>query len=343
MKINSINIASFGALKNKKIDFSDGFNVIYGDNENGKTTIMAFIKMMFYGSERGSAQISKNVRKKYTPWDGSQMAGSIDFTHAGRNYRIEREFRSSNSTDKVTLCDLDLGTRNVCESDIGLKFFGISSSAFDRSVFINQFGFPTGDPEGELSNRLSNIALTGDESVSFDTISARIQKSKNALMSKSRTAGIYDKNLKKIADLKERLEKAISINETNLIAKEKINAIVKNATEKQKKAALLKGKISKEQDVRNAQKLEELLNLKSQLDELNQELILKDGSLLDESYVKKLEFCYKKLQTIQSKIEAKEKEISIIQNNLSALGGSPEEKKAAKSALENEIIEKEKK
>ena len=67
MKIKSVNIAAFGGLKNKVIDFKDGFNVIYGDNENGKTTVMSFIKMMFYGSGRGSAQIAKNPRKKYTP------------------------------------------------------------------------------------------------------------------------------------------------------------------------------------------------------------------------------------------------------------------------------------
>lgn len=342
MKINSLNIASFGSLKNKKIDFSDGFNIIYGDNENGKTTIMAFIKMMFYGSERGSSQISKNIRKKYTPWDVSSMAGSIDFTHSGRNYRIEREFRSSNSTDKVTLCDLDLGTRNPCESDIGLKFFGISSAAFDRSVFINQFGFPGGDPDGELSNRLSNIALTGDESVSFDTVSTRIEKAKNALTSKTRTAGILDKNLKKIADLKSRIEKAVMVGETNLKAKEKIAEIVKIATEKQKKVALLKEQISKEQDFRNLQKLEQLLELKEQLDKLNEDLILKDGTLADESFVKKLEFCYKRQSTAKAKFDSKVKEISIIENNLSALGGSPEQKEDAKNALETEVLEKSK-
>lgn len=342
MKIKSIYIASFGSLKNKKIDFSDGFNVIYGDNENGKTTIMAFIKMMFYGSERSSSQISKNIRKKYTPWDGSAMAGSIDFTHFGRNYRIEREFRSSNSTDKVILCDLDLGSRTPCESDIGLKFFGISSAAFDRSVFINQFGFPGGDPDGELSNRLSNIALTGDESVSFDTVSTRIQKAKTSLTSKTKTAGILDKNLKKIADLKSKLDKAISISEANLISKKKIASIVKEAEEKQKKAASLKAQISKEQDIKNLQKLKQLLTLKAELDESNQQLVLSDGTLADEAYVKKLEFCYKKQQGLVSKIEAKNNEISILESSISALGGSPEQNAEAKNALENEIQEKEK-
>ena len=65
MKIKSIYISSFGGLKNKEIKLNGNFNVIYGDNENGKTTVMNFIKMMFYGTERGSSQISKNPRKVY--------------------------------------------------------------------------------------------------------------------------------------------------------------------------------------------------------------------------------------------------------------------------------------
>ena len=128
----------------------------------GDSTIMAFIKMMFYGSERGSAQLSKNVRKKYTPWDASAMAGSIDFEHNGKAYRIEREFRSSNSTDKVTLWDLEIGTHQTVTGDCGAKFFGLSAAAIERSVFIGQLGFPENDSaaEGEINSKLSNIALS---------------------------------------------------------------------------------------------------------------------------------------------------------------------------------------
>ena len=196
MKINSIYISAFGGIKNLKLDFNNGFNVILGDNENGKSTVMAFIKMMFYGSDRGSSQIAKNIRKKSAPWDGSAMAGSIDFEHSGKLYRIEREFKTSNSTDKVTLIDLDLGTRQTVTADIGTKFFGLSSGAFERSVFIGQFGFPESDndAEGELNSRLSNIALTGQESVSFETVYKRVESVKR-LLSISKTNPDLSKHL----------------------------------------------------------------------------------------------------------------------------------------------------
>ena len=112
MKINSIHIASFGKFKDFTFNFSDGFNIIYGDNEDGKTTIMAFIKMMFYGSRTKSSDLNKNLRKKYTPWDSDFMAGSVDFTHNGTSYRLEREFKGS-STDKITLINLDMGTKTA--------------------------------------------------------------------------------------------------------------------------------------------------------------------------------------------------------------------------------------
>ena len=132
MKINKINIIAFGGLKNFSLDFNSGFNCIFGENEHGKTTILSFIKMMFYGSERAGSQISKNIRKKYTPWDGSQMAGSIEFENNGRKFRLEREFRSSNTTDKVSLTDLSLGEKQTVSGDIGTKLFGLSAAAFDQ-------------------------------------------------------------------------------------------------------------------------------------------------------------------------------------------------------------------
>lgn len=340
MKIKSISIASFGGVKNLKIEPTEGLNIIYGDNEKGKTTVMSFIKMMFYGSERGSSQIAKNIRKKYTPWDGSPMAGSIDFEFGGRNYRIEREFKSSNSTDRVTLIDLDMGTRQTASPDMGNEFFGLSSAAFERSVFIGQFGFPDADAkaEGEINSKLSNIALTGDETVSYETVKSRLFKARTALMSKSGNAGIYDKNLKSIAALEERLEKAVEVQENYQQNLKKAESAEAEILKIQQKAALLKEKISAEQDIRNAQKLKNLLELKNQLDELNKKLALNDGSLADEAYYKKLQLCLNLAEPARLAVEAKENEIETLKKSISAYeGSSPEEREKQKTELEDQL------
>ena len=318
MKIKSVYIAGFGKIKNLKLDFENGFNVIYGENENGKSTVMAFIKMMFYGSERGSSQISKNITKKYTAWDNSQMAGTIDFEHEGKLYLIEREFRTSNSTDKVTLCDLDLGTRQTVGADIGLKFFGISCAAFERSVFIGQLGFPenNAEAEGEINSKLSNMVLTGDEGTSFETVFKRLEKAKLALMSKSGKAGEYDKNLKLYNELKAALERSVALNDEY---RKKIAESAQKEEEillLQKNALSLKEKIDAEQDVRNAVKLKKYLELKRELDNLNAQLRLEDGTLIDEMYLRKLQFCISKAEAAMAKAQSKQNEINTLEKSL---------------------------
>ena len=340
MRINSLYISAFGKIKDLKLDFTDGFNIVYGDNENGKSTVMAFIKMMFYGSERSSAKLSKNIRKKYTPWDNALMAGSIDFTHSGRNYRLEREFRSSNSTDKATLCDLDFGTRQAVGADIGTKFFGLSSAAFERSVFIGQFGFPENDSEaeGEINSKLSNMVLTGDESISFETVNSRLEKAKLSLMSKSGKAGEYDKNVIRHNALSEKIDSLKDLSADVERKKGEIDKVQEKIELMEQKAKELKKQISAENDLRNAEKLREFLSLKAKLDETNRELALSDGSLADEMYLSKLKFCVTKVQNAKQATEAKQGEINTINKSLE-VGLNPPEDATEENAqkIESEI------
>ncbi len=239
MKIKSVNIASFGKFKNYKIDFSDGFNVIYGENEAGKSTVMSFIKMMFYGNGGRVADTLKNLRKKYMPWDSSLMAGSIEFVHQGKNYRLVREFKGSNATDKITLIDTDLDTEVSVsgKGDIGSSFFGLSEAAFEKSVFIGSLGAPAKDSaaESELSGKLSNIASSGDEDISQELVSSRLRKAKEALMSRSKKIGSYDKAVAELADLEDE---------------------IKAAREREKEAALIEALITEKENEATAVKAE---------------------------------------------------------------------------------------
>ncbi len=340
MKINSIYISAFGGVKNLKLDFNNGFNVIYGENENGKTTIMNFIKMMFYGSERAKGDLAKTPRKKYTPWDNSQMAGSIDFEKDGKNYRIERIFGDSNSSDKVTLINTDLGTRETVSADIGTKLLGLSAAAFERSIFIGQFGFPESNTaaEGEINSKLSNLALTGEEDASFDEVFGRLEKAKLALNSKNNKAGEYDKNLVSLKALNEALEKANEtqekINFGNLKAKE----IVAEIETLQKRASELKGTIDKEQDFRNADKLRELLSLKSELDEITKSLTLENGTVVDEMFIRKIDFCLSKIDGVMQKINRIVDENKVIKQTLDlAINPSVDATPENSENLENKI------
>ena len=340
MKIKRVNIAAFGGLENKTVSFEDGFNVIYGENENGKTTVMNFIKMMFYGSGRGSSQIAKDARKKYAPWNGRQMAGSIDFELNGKNYRLEREFKSSNSTDRSVLLDLDMGTRQTVPPDIGARLLGLSAAAFERSVFIGRAGAAEkdADAEGEINSKLSNIVTAGDESVSYEQVNARLQKAKTALKSKSGRVGGLDKTLKLIETRAEDLQNAEKVWKDYAEFKAGADRLGSDIISAAKKAKALKETLEKEKDIRNAEKLREFLDTKAELDKLNGELKLSDGGYADKLFADKLIFCIGRAEKAESRLDDKKNEIARLEEAIDISSGAENgsaEKKA--EALRNEL------
>ena len=70
MKINKLKINSYGKLKEKEINFQDGINLIYGQNEAGKSTLIKFITNSFYGISKNKKGKEVSDFDKYKPWSG---------------------------------------------------------------------------------------------------------------------------------------------------------------------------------------------------------------------------------------------------------------------------------
>ncbi len=204
MLIKKIDIENFGKFSGQSINFSPDFNLIFGKNEDGKSTLMSFIKMMFYGnSSKGSSDITKNIRKKYSPWNGAPMSGAIEFETNDGNFRLHKEFKKTSASDKVTVLNLDTGEKQpqLSVSEIGETFLGMDLGEFERSVFIENFGGFSSDAAGDsLAMRISNLSVTGDENFSQNTVIQRISSAKEELISKSGKKGL-------LVNAKMRLEK----------------------------------------------------------------------------------------------------------------------------------------
>lgn len=315
MKITKLYISAFGGLKDFNIDFSDGFQVIFGENEAGKSTVCEFIKAMFYGTGKRAAGQSMSVRERYTPWDGSPAGGRIYFEHSGREFFIEREFRKSDATDKVTITDIATGKSEACPSDIGKTLFGISVGAFERSVFIGNIPkFSAESGADELNQKLSNAAFTGEDSVSYAKVLKRLDDARFKLISKSGRTG------SRVSDIQERDRLSGLLEETDLAARKKqeILTAVKSNDEKlleiEKKCEEASRVLLRAQDIENAQKLKEYIELKDKLDRLNSELSLADGTVADEMFLKKLDFGFSKLNNIEEKINTYKSELQALQN-----------------------------
>ncbi|MBO4734523.1 MAG: AAA family ATPase, partial [Clostridia bacterium] len=327
MKIKSIYISAFGTLKNFELEFCDGFQVIYGENEAGKTTITEFIKSMFYGTGRRAAGQVISIREKYTPLDGTPAGGRVYFEHSGKEFCLERQFRKSDATDKITVTDVLSGKSEPAPSDIGKQLFGITMPAFERSVFISDTpGFSFDEAAaGEINQKLSNAALT-DESVSYSKVLNRLDDARLKLISKSGKTGTLISDISRHNELIEALGESDSaarkkqeLNEGIAEAKAKTEEIGARYEAAQKQLDNIK-------DIENAQKLKEYIELKEKLIEVTSLLTLPDGTVADEMFLKKFEFGFAKLESIKDKIQSGEKELSALETAAAAReGNTPEQ------------------
>lgn len=74
MKITEIQIKNFGKLHNINMRPLPGLNVIYGENETGKSTMQRFITSMLFGLEKQRGKSGKNDHyQKYEPWNSNSF------------------------------------------------------------------------------------------------------------------------------------------------------------------------------------------------------------------------------------------------------------------------------
>lgn len=91
--IKELNIISFGKFQNKSFSLSPNFNLIYGENESGKSTISDFIEGIFYGFDEGDKKTRFSYKKeKYKPIGSYKYYGSMILSFEKEEFRIDRNF-----------------------------------------------------------------------------------------------------------------------------------------------------------------------------------------------------------------------------------------------------------
>ena len=79
MNILNLKINNFGKLQNKQIEFDEHINLIIGNNESGKTTLLKFILGMFYGLSKNKNGKEITDLEKYTPWEAETFSGKLKY------------------------------------------------------------------------------------------------------------------------------------------------------------------------------------------------------------------------------------------------------------------------
>lgn len=290
MIITKIEIDNFGKYKNFTLNLNAGLNIILGQNEAGKSTLCAFLYAMFYGlpNESKKLGIREDARKRYLPWSGDAMSGTVYFEHDGRSYILSRKFAKTKRGDKVSLKD---GTTweeidDISADDIGHRFLGLGEGGFLKTLFISQLGAAISpDGDDEVLKKLSNLGQSGAEDTSYQAASAAIFKAQHEIISKSERAGI----LPRLEQEKEQLEYELA--ESKRVSekfkndailqnqlKQETEQLTENLSELKKQKELAKA----HQRMLNAQKSKNELNILSERKSENDKRIEEQQKKLDE-------------------------------------------------------------
>lgn len=179
MIIREVNIISFGKLQNRKYTFSDGINVIYGENEAGKSTLQQFIKAMLFGLDKKRGKALEDEYQRYEPWDApAYFAGSLVFETGGQKFLLERNFYHKDPT--VRLVNMgDLEELSVEKGDLAMLLGNVSKSAYENTYCISQEKqLPQAELGTLLADERANLTQTNDTSFQLSHALDKLEQKK---------------------------------------------------------------------------------------------------------------------------------------------------------------------
>ena len=272
MKIQQLNIHSYGKIKDKEIKFGDNINIIFGKNESGKSTIMHYIVNSFYGTSKNKKSRELSDYDKYLPWSSDDFSGRLSYKlDNGEKFEIYRDFNKKNPKIYNELKE-DISNKFNIDKSLGNQFFyeqtKVDEDLFLSTVVSNQQEVKLGKTEqGVLIQKIANLVGTGDDNTSFriamDRINRRQLDEIGTSRSREKPINIIQK---KLTDLQE---------EKNVLEKYKNSQyeIEEKILNKEEEISDLESEMQMYKDIKNV-----LENLKSEQEKINLQKQLKSSN-----------------------------------------------------------------
>ena len=167
MKIRELYLGSFGNFSEKKVVFHDGINVVYGENESGKSTVHTFIKSMLFGLERGRGRASHNdTFSLYEPWENpNYYAGKLRFESGGKQFCLTRTFDKYSKSASL-ICEDDGEEFSLDQGDLEMILDGLKAQDYDNTIAVAQMRVETNQSLATaLQNYASDYYTTGSRGI----------------------------------------------------------------------------------------------------------------------------------------------------------------------------------
>jgi len=223
MLITRLKLNYFGRFHDKEITLKPGINLIYGDNEAGKSTIHAFIRGMLFGIEKTRGRSAKpDIYSRYLPWDyPGAYGGSMDIRLADKDYRLTRSFLASDKSFSIT--DLSTGREvKLKEGLLSELIPGLTESNYRNTISIEQLKART-DAElaAELANYIANLSASKSRELDVGKALTTLKDKRKELMAndfKGRLQTLQEE-IKVCIEKEEKMER-LSLQYKELLAQE---------------------------------------------------------------------------------------------------------------------------
>jgi uncharacterized protein YhaN len=178
-------ILGFGKLRDLLLDFQNGLNLVFAENEAGKSTLQRFLVGLLYGQLRSDLRVQRRLDswvEQYKPWSGPEYGGILWCRLTdGHEVEIHRTFGREETRIEVRASTGEDITGQYEQQRNGEVLFapfhlGMPKELFESVAMIREDRVAEIHGYETIRDRIANLAQSGDEELSVRRSLLKIQE-----------------------------------------------------------------------------------------------------------------------------------------------------------------------